>query len=222
MKTLTMAAVNIDGVLLIDTFSPVLKSIVIQLGIDYTPMLERALFSRPQVLAAQYLISQYNLNITPEELIKLFFAKRDAFIKNNPGLLSDGIETLLSSLHDSTLSILCYGGLGEEHFKKELREYISYFTTYICTNDFRPGIKEIVRDICRIDGDRIVFIDDVNTVAESARENNIPFIGVPSTEFQKQDMIKTGVKFMVSSIRDIDLNYIKAVDNAVCNGSCWE
>ncbi|HNW27397.1 MAG TPA: hypothetical protein PKN50_02875 [Spirochaetota bacterium] len=221
MKTLTMAAVNIDGVLLIDTFSPVLKSIVATFEIEYTPTLERALFSRPQALAAHYLISQYNLSLTPGELIKLFFDERDAYIKNNPGLLSDGVEALLNVLHGSTLSILCYGGLREDHFKKELGAYLPYFTTYICTNDFRPGIKEIVQDICRIDGNRIVFIDDVNTVAESAKENNIPFIGVPSTEFQKQDMIKTGVQFMVTSLRDIDLNYITAVDNAAYNGSCW-
>lgn len=216
-----MAAINIDGVLLSDTFSPVLRSLVEKLGIEYTPRLERALFSRPQSHAAQYLIRQYNLSYTPEELVGLFFDERESHIANNPELLADGIGSLLNVLMDNALTIICYGGLGEQHFKKELKDYLSCFDRYVCTNDFRPGIREIIHDICHTESSRIVFIDDVNTVAEAARQYNAPFIGVPSTGFQKQDMIQTGVKFMVASIRDIDMAYIGAVDDAAHDGSCW-
>jgi len=99
-----------------------------------------------------------------------------------------------------------------------------YFDQYICTNDFRPGIKEITKDIYNIDYDQVLFIDDVNTVAEKAKELNVPFIGIPSCEewsYQKSDMSQTGVNHIVKSIRDINLELLNTIDSEVANHKVW-
>ena len=65
--------------------------------------------------------------------------------------------------------LVYYGGLPEEKITDEFKQYKHYFEKYICTNDFRPGIKEIIKDFYGLEFNQVLFIDDVNTVAEVAK-----------------------------------------------------
>ncbi|KAF6625255.1 hypothetical protein MF628_005275 [Paenibacillus polymyxa] len=46
MNTIRLIACDVDGILLTDTFSPVLKSLVKKAGMPYTREIERNVFSR--------------------------------------------------------------------------------------------------------------------------------------------------------------------------------
>ena len=55
MKTIKLIAIDIDGILLEDTFSPIIRKFVSKFGVKYSRELERKIFSRPQKEAAEYL-----------------------------------------------------------------------------------------------------------------------------------------------------------------------
>ena len=219
-----MIAVDIDGVLLRDTFSPVLRELVEELGGTYSSEIERRLFSRPQYDAAESLIEVLHLDIDPGELIDLFFDRRKRFIEANGAGLEEGVPEFLQLLDSLDVPLVCYGGLSESYFQAELGEWCGYFARYICTNDFRPGVKEIIRDISKLEFEQSLFIDDVNTVAETAKMLNVPFIGCPASHawgHQREAMMKTGVQFLISSVRDIDGRYIEKIDMAAAQNGVW-
>ena len=65
---------------------------------------------------------------------------------------------------------------------------------------------------------------DVNTVAETAKTLNVPFIGCPASHawgYQREAMMKTGVQFLISSVRDIDGRYIEKIDMAAAQNGVW-
>ncbi len=225
MKILKLAALDIDGVLLNDTFSPVMKILVESLGGVYSRDIERNVFSRKRDDAASYIIDVLKLNYTNEEIIKIYFELRDDYIKRNGSGLNEGAAGILELLKSVGLQAVCYGGLPESYFQKEMKGYTRYFDQYICTDEFRPGIKEITIDIMHLEYNQALFIDDVNTVAESAKLLNVPFIGMPSSlawGYQKKDMEKTGVKYMVSSLKEIDRKLIEKIDNDSFSGRLWK
>ena len=224
LTTIKMFAIDIDGVLLIDTFSPVLKKLVTKWGFQYTSEIERNTFSRPRHQAAQYIINYCKLSYSIEEILEIYFQERTLYLKDYDNIICQGTRQLLDILIQLDLRVICYGGFPKSHFHNELEDYVSYFEDYICTNEFRPGIKEITKDIYNYQYSEICFIDDVNTVAENAKHLNVPFIGVPSKEtwsFQKNDMAKTGVRYLVDSINDINELLILRIDNDVTNGDVW-
>jgi hypothetical protein len=95
---------------------------------------------------------------------------------------------------------------------------------YVCTNDFRPGIEEICTEFYNYDYRRVLFLDDVNLVGEEAKAKGAAFIGVPSSYefgFQRQDMVKTGVKYIVSSIREVTEQMIRKINDDAEKGSLW-
>ncbi|MEE4580525.1 hypothetical protein [Paenibacillus polymyxa] len=67
----------------------------------------------------------------------------------------------------------------------------------------------------------MLFIDDVNTVAEVARSLNVPFIGVPSTPFQYEDMNQTGVKYLLNSLKGIDAELLERIDLEAAEQAVW-
>ena len=221
-----MIALDIDGVALHDTFSPVIYLLVKKWGGEYSREIERNVFSQTRNKAASYLIETFNLNMSTDELIKLYFNERALYLKENEHGPIEGLQDFLNRLREMQLKIICYGGLDKKHFDKEMGNYEEYFDgeKYICTNDFRPGVKEIVSDIYALPFENVLFIDDVNRVAEEAKKRNSPFVGVPSHfqyGFQKEDMIKTGVKYIVESIRDIDYSLLNSIDSDVSSGRIW-
>lgn len=226
LKTLKMVALDIDGVALKDTFSPIIYSLTMKWGHKYTAEIERNVFSQPQKKAARYLIDAFGLSYDEKELLDIYFAERKKFLETNDGGIVEGLEDFLKLCKNLNLPIICYGGLEKDHFNEKLGRLTSYFDgeKYICTNDFRPGIKEIVTKYYTYNYSEVLFIDDVNKVAEEAKALNVPFIGVPSDfefGFQRQGMIETGVKYMVKSVKDISLSLLNEVDEKSREKSLW-
>lgn len=222
MKTLRFAAIDIDGVLLPDTFSPVLRRFVLGRGGDYTREVERRTFSRGQQEAAAFLIEHLHLNCSIADCLSQYFEERRAFLSEAPLAPVAGAGALLEMLRAQGLRLLCYGGLAEDHFRRELGALTHCFERYICTNDFRPGLAEIARDVCQLPPRHVLYIDDVNTVAEHARALRAPFIGLPSGCYQREDMERTGVRHLVSGIEEITAALIQQIDAAADHDACWD
>jgi hypothetical protein len=226
MKCLKLVALDIDGVALNDTFSPVIYNLVKKWGGEYSPEVERNVFSQKRTNAAAYLKKKFNLPLEIDEIISRYFHERELYLKNNPIKVSAFLKDFLDLCGNLNLKIISYGGLDKSHFYQFLKDYANYFDgeKYICTNDFRPGITEIVKTFYQLEFKNVLFIDDVNKVAEEARRLNVPFIGVPSDfayGFQKQEMIRSGVRHIVSGLEHIDMNSIKLIDNEANEGKLW-
>jgi len=218
-------ACDIDGVLLTDTFSPVLHSLALEAGREYTREIERNIFSRPQKEGAQYWKKINNLDISETELNKGYFEAREKYLKTHGCGLIEGVPEFLELISSLDVRLISYGGLSEEHLADDYKKIKHYFERYVCTNDFRPGIKEITKDMYGLEYNQVLFIDDVNTVAEVAKINNVPFIGVPSNYpfgFQRQDMLATGVKYILNSVKDIDMELLEKIDHEASVGTIWE
>ncbi|EJA6846935.1 hypothetical protein QQO53_02705 [Clostridioides difficile] len=209
-----------------DTFSPILRGLTVKLGQDYTREVERNMFSQTREEAMKYVMVKLGIG-NPEEAKKIYnmyFEERDNYLKEHSSILINGLEAFLERLSNLNVVLICYGGLEEEQIVDEFIPYMKYFDRYVCTNNFRPGIKEITKDIYNLEYSQVLFIDDVNKVAETAKSLNTPFIGVPSKEswsYQKQDMIKTGVKYLVESINEIDASMLEKIDFDAEHGKVW-
>jgi phosphoglycolate phosphatase-like HAD superfamily hydrolase len=226
LSTLRLAAVNIDGVLLNDTFTPVIHGMVVANGGAYTLELEREVLSQTRVNAARTLGAAIGSTASHQELLRTYFAERDRYLRERPVRLLDGAVALLQTLRDAGLEIICYGGLDRSHFDRYLGALSSFFTEpgYVCTDDFRPGMREIVRDHFGLGYQEVLFIDDVARVAEKARELDVPFIGHPSDfehSFQRTLMRRTGVRHLVRTLYAIDEALLRTIDDESAQGVCW-
>ncbi|MGI5439975.1 HAD family phosphatase [Streptomyces shenzhenensis] len=218
-----LIAVNIDGVLLNDTFSPVIHQFVTDLRGTYTAEDERALLSQPQLQAAAALAVP---GTTPEETVESYFRRRKEYLKDHPVQVQDGARALLDRLRATGALLVCYGGLGRPHFDRHLASCAGYFDGpgYVCTDQFRPGIREITEDIFQLACHQALFIDDVARVAEAARALGAAFIGHPTSyehSFQRQLMHETGVRHVVDSLDAIDERLLRTVDTEAVDGSLW-
>ncbi|MBD9704644.1 HAD family phosphatase [Streptomyces sp. ID01-12c] len=226
LRTLRLAAVDIDGVLLDDTFSPVIHRLAVRWGLDYTPELEHAVFSRSRLTAAQAFVEAAGAPVLPHKMIDAYFAERERYLRTHPVRVADGALALLRRLRDAGLQIVCYGGLDKSHFDRHLGAWASYFAgpRYVCTDGFRPGIAEITRDVWGLGFDQVLFIDDVASVAEEAKELGVAFVGHPSSfahGFQRQLMRAAGVRHMVDSLSDIDEDLLLTLDRDAAEGTVW-
>ncbi|WP_167455559.1 HAD family hydrolase [Streptomyces tirandamycinicus] len=226
LRQLRLAALNIDGVLLNDTFSPVIHRFIVSRGGAYTAEVERRVFSQPQHVASEYMARVVGVPMTGPEALKAYFAERDAHVSEHPVRLLDGAIELVQRLRNLGLRTICYGGLGREHFDRFLGEWAHLFDgpAYVCTNDFRPGIEEITSDVFGLARTQAVFIDDVARVAEKAKELGVPFIGHPSGfehGFQRELMQEVGVRHLVDSLHHIDEPMLRAVDAEAADGTVW-
>lgn len=222
LRHLRLIAVNIDGVLLNDTFSPVIHQFVVRRGGVYTAELERAVLSQPQLRAAAAL----GLPGTPEEVVQEYFRERSAYLVDHPVRVMEGAGALLARLRETGAQLVCYGGLGRSHFDRHLGAYAEYFDGpgYVCTDSFRPGVREIAEDVFGVGPDQALFVDDVARVAEAARDLGAAFIGHPTTyehSFQRQLMRGAGVRHMVDSLARIDERLLRIVDAEAAGGCLW-
>lgn len=227
MKNIKLIACDIDGVLLEDTFSPILRSLCIRLGQDYTREVERNMFSQTREEAMKFVMVKLGIKSKEEarKIYNLYFEERDKYLASHPSVVVDGLEAFIKRLVNTEAKLVCYGGLDIEMIVDDFTPYLGYFDRYVCTNDFRPGIKEIVRDIYKLEYNQVLFIDDVNKVAEVAKSLNVPFIGIPSEEgwsYQKNDMKETGVKYLVKSINEISKELLDTVDNDIVKETIWK
>ncbi|WEP01131.1 HAD family phosphatase (plasmid) [Streptomyces sp. FXJ1.172] len=222
MRHLRLIAVNIDGVLLNDTFSPVIHRMVVRNGGVYTAELERSVLSQPQLRAAAAL----GVPGTPEEVVEEYFRERAAYLENDPVRVLEGAGALLQRLRATGARMVCYGGLARGHFDRHLGAYASYFDGpgYVCTDAFRPGVREIAEDVFGLRCDEALFIDDVARVAETARVLGAAFIGHPTSyehSFQRQLMQRAGVRHLVRSLDDIDGPLVRTLDAEAAEGRLW-
>lgn len=217
LQHLRLAALNIDGVLLNDTFSPVIHGFITRRGGTYDGEVERSIFSQPRALAAPALARAAGLDWTPERVLEAYFEERAAYLAQHPLHVMEGVEELLLRLRGLGLRTVCYGGLDKEHFDRYLGHLAHLFDGpgYISTDKFRPGIHEITVDRFGLDHSQALFVDDVARVAAVALDLGVPFIGHPSTfehGFQGHQMREAGVRNLVGSLGEIDEELLRAVD----------
>ncbi|WP_229355372.1 HAD family phosphatase [Streptomyces sp. UNOB3_S3] len=226
LSRIRLAAVNIDGVLLNDTFSPVIHRFVTERGGRYTADVEYAVFSQPRLVAARALGAAAGVDWAPERVLEVYFRERAAYLEHEPVRLLDGAVDLLRRLRALGLATVCYGGLDAAHFDRHLGAYADLFDgpRYVCTNDFRPGVEEITTEVFGLGPDEAVFIDDVARVAETARELGVAFIGHPSGfahGFQGELMRAAGVRHLAGSLSAIDESLLRTVDAEAAAGTSW-
>ncbi|MEU6996027.1 HAD family phosphatase [Streptomyces sp. NPDC046465] len=223
MEHLGLVAVNIDGVLLSDSFGPVIRRLVESRGGVYGAELEQALLSQPQMVAAQAAADV--LGGSARDLLAAYFEERDRYVREHPVRILAGARELLERLRSLGVRTVCYGGLERAHFDKYLGSFTEYFAApaYVCTNDFRPGIREIT-EMFGLRLDQVLFIDDVARVAEAARELGVAFVGRPSdyeNGFQRPLMEQAGARHVVRSLGAIDEELLRTVDAEAAAGGSW-
>ncbi len=219
-----LVAVNIDGVLLNDSFGPVIRRLVESRGGAYGPELEQALLSQSQMVAAR--AAAEVLGGSAEELLAAYFEERERYVAEHPVRVLPGAQELLERLRGLGVSTVCYGGLERKHFDRYLGHLAGLFDApgYVCTNDFRPGIREITEDVFGLRLDQVAFIDDVARVAEAARDLGVAFIGHPSDYqdgFQRPLMERAGARHVVRSLGEIEEKLLRRVDAEAATGRSW-
>ncbi|MET8944526.1 HAD family phosphatase [Streptomyces sp. NPDC004542] len=223
---LRLGAVNIDGVMLGDTFSPVIHHFLVSRGCAYTAQIERSIFSRPRSVAGRLLAEAVDEPMTGEEALEAYFEERARYVAEHPVRVNDGALELVARLRESGLRTVCYGGLDKSHFDTFLGEHADLFDDpgYICTDAFRPGLHEIATEHFGLKHDQVLVIDDVATVAEAARGLGMPFIGHPSRfehSFQRQLMREAGARHVVDSLHAVDEELLRSLDAEAAAGTVW-
>ncbi|MET7679206.1 HAD family phosphatase [Streptomyces sp. NPDC005423] len=224
-RRLRLAAVNIDGVLLDDTFSPLIHRFVTRRGGTYSAEVERSIFSQRQADAGRALAAAVPQPMTGEEALVSYFEERAAHLADHPVEITEGAVPLLERLRAAGLDVVCYGGLSASHFDEHLGAHAGLFTPprYICTNDVRPGLREITAHF-KLDHGQVLFIDDVARVAEAARALGAPFVGHPSRyehSHQAALMREAGVRHVVRSLDEIDEALLRTLDEEAAAGTVW-
>jgi beta-phosphoglucomutase-like phosphatase (HAD superfamily) len=222
LRHLRLIAVNIDGVLLNDTFSPVIHRFVVNHGGVYTAELERAVLSQTRLRAA----AAIGVAGSPEEVLDAYFLERERYLEEHPVHIVDGADRMLRRLRGLGTQLICYGGLERPHFDRHLNAYADWFDQpqYVCTDRFRPGVREIAEDVFGLRCDQVLFIDDVARVGEAARDLGAAFIGHPSSyehNFQEQAMREAGVRHVVGSLDEVDESLLLSLDTKAAEGLTW-
>lgn len=78
-----------------------------------------------------------------------------------------------------------------------------------------------VRLLTATGADELVFIDDLNRVAQMSKMLGCGFIGKPATAFQAQQMQETGVRFVCDGLDTIDQTLLHRLDEALLQQRCW-
>ena len=223
---LKLVCLNLDGVLLPDTFSPVIHRLLTNHGVAYTSELERLMLSQPREVAGAIMASAARRPWTWQQAVAAFFAERERYLADNPMTLSKGAGELIDLLSETGATLICYGGMDRTEFDRFLGPWRHQFAApqYISTNDFRPGIREIV-GYYGAAPDETLFVDDVNRFAEFAKDVGVAFIGMPNDHphsFQREHMVETGVRHLVWSLPDIDEALLGQVDREASTGMVWD
>lgn len=219
---LRLVALNIDGVLLNDTFSPVIGNFITSRGGVYDAGTERRILSQPRRVAGVEMARAAGLDVTGEQALELYFAERDRYVADHPVRPNPGAAELLRRVRDLRLRVVCYGGLSKPHFDTHLGAWSHLFDGpgYVCTDSFRPGIKEIAGDVFGLRLDEVLFVDDVARVAEAAKGLDVPFIGHPCS-FQRTFMEELATRHIVDSLDAIDEELLRTVDAEAAAGTIW-
>ncbi|WAL97162.1 HAD family hydrolase [Streptomyces sp. Je 1-369] len=219
---LRLVALNIDGVLLNDTFSPVIGNFITSRGGVYDAATERRILSQPRRIAGGEMARAAGLDITGDDALELYFEERDRYVAEHPVQPNPGAAELIERIRGLGLKVVCYGGLSKPHFDTHLGRWAHLFDGpgYVCTDSFRPGIKEIAEDVFSLALDEVLFVDDVARVAEAAKGLGVPFIGHPCS-FQRTFMEELSVRHIVDSLDAIDENLLRTLDAEAASNASW-
>lgn len=222
LRRVQLVALNLDGVLLDDSFGPVIHRFVVERGLTWSPRAEQVVLSQSPSGAVEAL----GLGGSPTDVVGEFFQMREAWVREHPVRVAGGVGALLGRLRALGVHVVCYGGLGRQHFDRYLSGFAGLFDGpgYVCTADFRPGLREIAEEVFSVGGEHVLFIDDVARVAEAARGLGAAFIGHPSSSehsFQRELMLRAGVRHMVDSLGEIDGRLLRRVDEEAADGRLW-
>lgn len=224
-KKIKLVAVDVDGVLLTDTYSPAIRSFVEQHGGIYTPELESQVWGSPHIAGGHIMSLACKLPWSAQKTIEAFFQHHEKYIEENPIEIVPGAENFLGLLHAFDVRVTSYGGRTKgyifDQYMPSLESYFDKVHPYIDTNVIRPGVMEITKDIFHLDFDEVLFIDDINRMAEVARYYRTGFIGTPVTIHQKEKMQQTGVKNIVSSVAGITRDMLIQIDSELSSNKHW-
>lgn len=228
LNNIKYIAIDTDGVLLNDTYSPVIKKFVEKYGIEYTSSIERSVWGSPQITAGHNLSLACKLPHPGEKVIGEFFKLREEYLRTHPVEVMPNIEGPLNMFNRLGIKVISYGGRNREYsFDRFLKKYSNFFdpkTPYIDINAKRPGMLQIIDEVLFCQPSEVIFIDDINRVAEVCKSIGAGFIGVPASmehNFQFQEMQRTGVKHMVKSFSKIDEEHILSIDEMLKRGTLW-
>lgn len=225
LNKIKLVAVDVDGVLLTDTYSPAIKSFVEQHGGVYTPELERLVWGSPHIAGGHNMSLACKLPWSAQKTIEAFFHHHAKYIETNPSEIVPGAEGFLKLLQEFNVRVTSYGGRTKEYifdkYMPSLGKYFDKDKPYIDTNSIRPGIMEITRDIFKLNFDEVLFIDDINRMAEVAKFYKTGFIGTPVTAYQNEQMQETGVKYIVPSVKEITRDMLIKTDVELASGCHW-
>ena len=224
-KKLRAIAIDTNGVLLNDVYSGAIKQFVEQHGGSYTPELERMVFGSPHAAGGHIMATACCLPWTSQETIDAFLAVQKEYAKTMPVSINPGALEFLERMQATGLRITSYGGSPKEvSFAPVLQPYARWFdaeTPYVNMGAFRPGMKQIASEAMGCALDEIIFIDDLNRVADVCRSLGCGFIGIPGATYQRRQMVDAGVRYVFDSLASIDRALLDEIDNRLTEQSLW-
>lgn len=225
LSKIKLVAIDVDGVLLTDTYSPAIKSFVEKHGGVYTSELERLVWGSPHIAGGHNMSLACKLPWSAQKTIDKFFLHHAEYIKKHPIEIIAGAENFLGLLQDFNVRVTCYGGRTKAYifdkYMPSLEKFFDEDNPYIDTNSIRPGLLEITKDIFKLDFNEVLFIDDINRMAEVSRYYRTGFIGTPVTKYQKEQMQDTGVKHLVPSVAEITRDMLTKIDSELASDNLW-
>lgn len=224
LSNLKVIALDTNGVLTNDVYSPSIKSFIESHGGEYTSDIERLVFGSPHAAGGHIMSVICGLPWTAEETIHAYLAEQKKSLESTPAMLSSGVRQLLETLSATGVSVTSYGGSPKSvSFDPYLSDYERFFDSrypYLNIGAFRPGMKEVARTFgCQFD--EIVFVDDLNRVAEISRALGAGFVGFPGAVYQRQQMRDLAVPYIVDSLSGIDEALLLEIDAKLAAGAFW-
>ncbi|MGE8061123.1 hypothetical protein [Pseudomonas sp. NPDC089547] len=218
LKKIRHFAIDTNGVLLNDVYSTPIRTFIERRGGHYTADLERLVLGSPHMAGGHIMALACNLPWTAMETIEAFLVEQAEYAELHPVQLAPGANALLARLKATGARITAYGGSPKaaifDRYLAPVREYFDAELPYIDMGFARPGMVEIFRESATGAGE-LVFIDDLNRVAQVSKMLGCGFIGKPSTEYQAQQMQASGVQFICKNLDEIDEPLLQALDESM-------
>jgi len=228
LRKLRLVAIDVDGVLIDDTYLAVLERFVTRHGGVYDDDAERKIVGLRDVVVAELVADLCGLDQPPAETLAAIFAEREDYLREHPIKVAEGAAEFLLSLRKLGVRAVAYGGRTREHtfdhYLGPLMELLDPDVPYVSINEHRPGVDWIVREVIGCTFDEAVFIDDVSRVAIAARDLGAGFIGFPSStahQRQRRFMAEAGVRHFAGSLGEITPELLARIDGELATSTHW-
>ncbi|MEM7184596.1 MAG: AfsA-related hotdog domain-containing protein [Spirochaetota bacterium] len=226
LRSLKCVFLHFDGAVMQNILGPIFYNMVKRWKGEHSAIAEEGFFSKSRGEVEKFVINHFGLKITPNDVLETYYMERAEYLKDNEVVSHDGLEDFLDLLKSLNLKIIAYGGASRDYFDEHIEQFESYFDDekYIQTNTMLPGIKEMLEKF-NLKPSEALFIDEENYVSQVARKYDTAFIGIPSNfefSFQKEEMEKSQVKYIVESLKEINISLLKKIDNELEEGTLWD